>query len=162
MNKMFYRGPSLLALHADYATRSRIDEASPVTSSSTVIVEAPASRVWAVIADPRGWARWAPGHEILELGEVEPGAPFTWRLGRTKIRSTFAVVAPERELTWTGVVFGYRAVDQHLLEPLADGRTKVTIRESLSGPFASVLYGPAKLRAGHDAYLAALKAEVAR
>ncbi len=50
------------------------------------------------------------------------------------MRSTFAVVNPGHELTWTGRFLGYKAVDQHLLEPAGNGRTTVTIRESLAGP----------------------------
>jgi hypothetical protein len=44
------------------------------------------------------------------------------------------VLNPPHELTWTGRFLGYNAVDQHLLEPAGDNRTKVTIRESLAGP----------------------------
>ncbi|MGV9779607.1 SRPBCC domain-containing protein [Streptosporangium sp. NPDC003464] len=160
MSKLFYRGPSLAVLHTDYATRHRIDAEAPVTSESSVVIDATPAQVWEVLTDLRNWPAWAPDYEVLELGEMAPGADFHWRLGKVRIRSRFAVVAPGRELTWSGVVFGYKAVDQQVLEALPDGRTRVTMRESLAGPLVSLFFGADKLRAGHDRYLAALKAEV--
>jgi hypothetical protein len=73
------------------------------------------------------------------------------------MRSTFAVVNPGRELTWTGRFLGYKAVDQHLLEPAGNGRTTVTIRESLAGPLLPLLYRPSQLQAGHQRWLTVLK-----
>ncbi|GAA0401153.1 hypothetical protein Acor_38840 [Acrocarpospora corrugata] len=160
MSALLYRGPALEDLHTGYAMKGRIDERAPVTSSSTVVVDAPVTQVWKVLSDLRGWSAWYPEHQVLELGAMAPGESFRWRIGSLKITSRFAVVDPGRELTWSGVVFGYRAVDRHLLEPLDGGHTRVTMSESLAGLFASVLYGPDKLRQGHDRYLAALKAEV--
>ncbi|GIH29253.1 hypothetical protein Aph01nite_75630 [Acrocarpospora phusangensis] len=158
MSALFYRGPSLDDLHTEYAAKGRIDERAPVTSSSSVVVNAPVERVWALLSDLRGWPGWYPEYQVLDLGVMAPGERFRWKLGGLKITSRFAVVEPRRELTWSGVVFGYRAVDRHLLEPLDGGRTRVTMSESLAGLFASVLYGTDKLRQGHDRYLAALKA----
>ncbi|MET8340381.1 SRPBCC domain-containing protein [Streptosporangium canum] len=162
MSKLFYRGPSLPTLHADYAARHRIDTGAPVTSESSVIIDATPAQVWEVMADLRNWPAWAPGYEVLELDEMAPGAEFRWRLGGVRIKSRFAVVAPDRELTWSGVVFGYKAVDQQVLEALPGGRTRVTMRESLAGPLVSLFFGVDKLRAGHDRYLAALTTELTR
>ena len=72
------------------------------------------------------------------------------KLGGLTMRSTFAVVNPGHELTWTGRFLSYKAVDQHLLEPAGNGRTTVTIRESLAGPLLPLLYRPSQLQAGHQ------------
>jgi hypothetical protein len=154
---MFYTGPSLRTLHDEYAVRSRIDTDAPLVSASETIIEAPVERVWAAVADMRGWPAWAPGIRILELTEVAAGAPFRWRLGPTRIRSTFAVVEAGRELTWTGRVAWYKAVDRHVLEPAGPGRTRVIVEESLAGPLLPLLFSAAKLRANHQAWLAGLK-----
>ena len=95
--------------------------------------------------------------KLLELGAVRPGAPMRWKLGGLTMRSTFAVVTPGRELTWTGRFLGYKAVDQHLPEPAGNGHTTVTIRESLAGPLLPLLYRPAQLQAGQQQWLTALK-----
>lgn len=158
--KWFYSGPPLAVLHEEYAARGRIDPDAPLISSSSVVVDAPAERVWQVVADVAAWPSWASHLQILELGEVRPGAPFRWRLNGVTLRSRFAVVAANRELTWTGVFFGYKAVDRHVLEPLADGRTKVTVEESLAGPLLPLLYSERKLRANHERWLAELKTAV--
>ncbi|MGW0802431.1 SRPBCC domain-containing protein [Nonomuraea sp. NPDC002799] len=162
MRSLFQRGPSLTTLHADYAAQGRIDDEAPVTSESSVVVDATPAQVWEVLTDLRNWPSWAPGYEVLRLDEITPGAGFRWRLGKVKIASTFAVVAPGRELTWSGLVFGYKAVDQQILEALPGGRTKVTMRESLAGPLVSLVFGAGKLRAGHERYLAALETELGR
>jgi hypothetical protein len=78
------------------------------------------------------------------------------------MRSTFAVVNPGRELTWTGRFLGYKAVDQHLLEPAGNGRTTVTMRESLAGPLLPLFYRPSQLQAGHQRWLTALKTTLER
>jgi len=157
ISKLFYSGPSLADLHERYAARSRIDEAAPATCSVSAVISAPPARVWAVLSDVAGWPAWYPGMRVLDIGEVRPGARLRWQTGGVTIRSVFAVVERERELTWTGRFLCYKAVDRHLLEPLPGGRTRVTIAESLAGPLLPLLYSSARLRAGHERWLAALR-----
>ncbi|MFC4057248.1 SRPBCC family protein [Planomonospora corallina] len=158
---LFYSGPSLAVLHAEYAARGRIDPGAQLVSSSSLVVDAPPARVWEVMADLASWPSWASGIEILQLGEVRPGAPFRWRLGGTTLRSRFAVVEAGHELTWSGVFLFFKAVDRHLLEPAAGGRTKVTVEESLAGPLLPLLYSRARLRANHERWLSDLAAACA-
>ncbi len=100
--------------------KGRIDETAPVRNTSSIEIDAPAAEVWALLFDLRGWERWWPEHQVLELGEIAPGERFRWRLGGVKISSRFAVVTEGRELTWSGVVLGvYRAVDRNLVEAAA-------------------------------------------
>ena len=150
----------LAVLHREYALRGRIDDAAPVTSESGIVVDAGPDRVWAVLADLRSWPEWSPKRRVLRLGEMAPGVSFRWRLGFVTINSTFAVVDPGRELTWSGIVAGYKAVDQQVLEALPDGRTRVTMRESLDGPLVKVLFPAARLRAAHEEYLRELQRAV--
>ncbi len=42
--------PSLATLHDEYALRGRIDEAAPVTNTSSVLIDASPDRVWDVLA----------------------------------------------------------------------------------------------------------------
>lgn len=157
LRRLFYTGPSLVTLHEDYAKRGRIDEAAPITSRSTIIIDAPIGQVWDVLHDLRAWPTWYPDIQVLELTSVTPDTPFTWKLNGATIRSTFALVDPQRGLAWTGISFGFKAVDLHLLEPVNESRTRVTIAESLGGPLLSLLYSSAKLRANHEKWLARLK-----
>lgn len=157
---LFYTGPSLHTLHEEYAKNSRIDAAAPLTVTSSIVIDAPPEQVWAVLSDVAGWPAWHPAMTVRRLDAVRPDATLRWKLGRVPIRSTFAVVSPPRELTWTGRFLGYKAVDQHVLAPTADGRTTATIRESLAGPLLPLLFSQAKLEAGHRRWLADLKARV--
>ncbi len=72
------------------------------------------------------------------------------------------MVSPGRELTCPGRFLGYKAVDQHLLEPAGNGRTTVTMRDSLAGPLLPLFYRPSQLQAGHQQWLTALKKALER
>ena len=152
--------PNLATLHDDYALHGRIDEDAPVVSASSVLIDASPDRIWDVLADLRGWEEWATDFRLRALDAVEPGREFRWAQKGVPLRSRFAVVAPGRELSWTGSMLGlYRAVDRMVLTG-ENGRTRVTLQESLDGPLVRLVYGENKLRAGHEARLAALRTRI--
>ncbi|MEW9547333.1 SRPBCC domain-containing protein [Nonomuraea sp. NPDC050783] len=156
--KVFYAGPSIERLHEEYAKKGLLDQDAPVRSSSTVVIDAPAGKVWKLLADMANWPDWRSDARVVELGEVQPDATFRWKIRGMTITSTFAVVAPERELTWTGVAMGFvKAIDRMKLHETGDGRTRVTIEESMSGPLLPLFYNTAKLRQGHEDILRMLK-----
>ncbi|MFI8182734.1 SRPBCC family protein [Actinacidiphila glaucinigra] len=87
-------------------------------------MDAPVAEVWRLISDLRACDTWRSDARVVELGAVEPDARFRWRLRGTLITSSFAVVAPERELSWTGVAMGWmKAVDRMRMAPAAAGRS---------------------------------------
>jgi hypothetical protein len=88
---------------------------------------------------------------------VAVDAPFTWTNGRARISSRFAVVDPCRELTWTGVSSGARAVHRHLLQPVDDRTTRLISQESMAGPLLTLFYPSSKLAQGLTAWLTAIK-----
>lgn len=157
-SRLFYRGPALDVLHDRYAKQGRIDSAAPVQASAEVHIAAPAERVFAVLSDPRGWHAVQPAiHDVHMDGEPAPDTRFTWVNGQARITSRFAVVQPGREVTWTGVSFGMKAVHRHVLEPTPDGGTRLYCEESMAGPLVSLLFPSAKLHATLVAWLGALK-----
>jgi uncharacterized protein YndB with AHSA1/START domain len=157
LKSLLYAGPSLQILQADYAKHGRIDTAAPIQSRAEILVHAPVARVWQIIADAPKWPSWMPGVKTVRLDSmVTPGATFTWKNGSSTIRSTFAVVDAEKELTWTGISSGAKAVDRHTLQS-ADGSTRVFTEESMAGPFVILFFNSQKLLAAQQAYLAALK-----
>ena len=163
MNQLLYRGPSIEALHQQYAKRERIDTRAPVTAAYQVEIDAPVQRVWDLLADPLAWPSFAP-----EVHDVHLDAPaavdtrFTWANGRSRIKSRFAVVDPGREITWTGVSSGFKAVHRHLLEATSDGATRVRSEESIAGSLLVLFYSSAKLQAGIEAWLTGLKTAAER
>jgi uncharacterized membrane protein len=156
--KVLYAGPSIERLHEEYAKKGRLDENAPIRSSSSIVIDAPADKVWRLLADMRNWPQWRSDAYVVELDEVKPDATFRWKMRGQAITSTFAVVAPERELTWTGVAMGYvKAVDRMRLEATQDGRTRVTVEESMAGPLLTLFFSNTKLRQGHEDMLGMLK-----
>lgn len=159
MSRLFYRGPSLDVLHERYAKRGRIDENAPITASRAIGIDAPVARVWAQLSNPAGWGRLDPDIDDVRLaGAVGTDVSFTWKNGSARIRSRFAVVDEERELTWTGVSFGAKVVHRHLLEPTASGGTRLVCEESMAGPPITLLFSSAKLDTALERWLTAIKA----
>jgi len=158
LNRLFYGGPSIEALHEVYAKKGRIDEEAPIKASREVRIEAPVERVWGLLSDPRGWGAWYPDiHDVRLDPGVEAGARFDWANGKAHMRSRFAVVEAGREITWTGVAYGAKAVHRHVLEPTEGGATRVFSEESMAGPLLVLFYTSAKLGAEMEEWLSALK-----
>ncbi|MFD0361479.1 SRPBCC family protein [Nocardia sp. GCM10030253] len=157
-SKLFYSGPDLKTLHQDYATKGRIDTAAPIVSEHSIVIDAPTDRVWQILSDVKNWPTWYPGFDLLDLTDVAPGGTFRWKIGSGAVSSTFAVVDPGRELTWSGISMWIKAVDHHVLEPLDDTRTKVTVSESMGGIGLTLIYNTAKVREVQEVRLNALKA----
>ena len=106
-------------------TRSsrRTDPDAPIFATHHVVIDAPVERVWEVLSHPDGWTGVDPTIRNVRLeGGVVEGARFTWRNGKAKLASRFAVVDPGHELTWTGHVMGSKVVHRHVLDPTVGWR----------------------------------------
>jgi hypothetical protein len=159
LKQLFYSGPPIEVLHEEYAKRGRIDEAASVKGSGEIRIEAPVERVWELLTDLCGWEDWAPSvHDVYLDSAVAIDTPFTWSIGRTRIKSVFAVVEPGRELTWTGTALWTKAIDRHVLAPTEDGATRHYMEESLAGVLVPLFFNGAKLNAQHQRWLTAFKA----
>lgn len=155
---LLYTGPSLERLHDEFAKRGRIDDRAPIAVTHSVRMDAPVAVVWAVLSDPSGWAAVEPVIHDVRLAEpVAPDVEFRWKSGSASMRFRFAVVEPEREITWTGVSFGAKVVHRHLLDPVDGGTTRLTCEESMAGPLLGLFFSSAKLRAHLDRWLTAVK-----
>jgi hypothetical protein len=154
---LLYIGPSLKKLHAHYAKARNIDAKAPVTNRSSIDIDAPAALVWQAISNLKDRHLWHPGFSLLTFEAMETDRPFSWKLDGITLRSRFAVIIPERELTWSGVFFGYKAVDRQLLEIISPHQTRVVIEESLAGFLLPLFFSGKQLRAGHEKMLTGLK-----
>lgn len=107
---------------------------------ASVDIEAPAERVWDVLADTPRYPEWNPFVTRFE-GELREGADVRVTVrapGRSPV--TFAAriarLAPGRELRWKGRWFLPGLFDgNHALtvEPLAEGRARFRTREEVTG-----------------------------
>jgi uncharacterized protein YndB with AHSA1/START domain len=157
-SKLWYRGPSLDTLHEDYAKHGRIDEVAPVRSTCEVEIDAPVATVWDLLSRPAAWPTWDSDiHDVTADAPTAVDAPFVWSSGRSRMRSRFAVVDPAREITWTGVSSGAKAVHRHLLDAPAPDRTIVRCEESMAGTLLGLFYDSDKMHGTLEAWLAALK-----
>src|SRR5215203_4782546 len=121
LNRLFYSGPSIEVLHEEYARKGRIDEEARIKAFHEVRIEAPVERVWELLSDPPDWGTFDPDINDVHLDSgVKADARFTWRNGKARMKSRFAVVEGAREITWTGVAYGAKVVHRHVLGPTGD------------------------------------------
>jgi hypothetical protein len=148
--RILYRGPTLQALHRDYAKQGRIDEASPITTSSAILIDAPVERVWAKLIDLPAWPTISAAFRDVRLdSKVAVDASFQFTLYNFPIRATFAVVDPPRKLLWTGGSLWFKAIDAHTLEATPEGQTLYTVAESFSGILATLFTSGEQLAKQH-------------
>jgi uncharacterized protein YndB with AHSA1/START domain len=159
LKRLFYGGPKIEVLHEEYAKKGRIDEAAPVKASHEVHIEAPVRRVWELLSDVRGWGTWHPDiHDVGLDSEVMADARFTWANGKARMKSRFAIVEAFREISWTGISSGAKAVHRQVLKPTdGDCATRLFCEESISGPLLMLFFSSAKLQADMEKWLYALK-----
>ncbi|MEV4517236.1 SRPBCC family protein [Dactylosporangium sp. NPDC049525] len=158
VGNLFYSGPPLHVLHDEYAKRGRVDDKAPVLASTEIDIDAPIADVWRLLSDVAAWPTWNTDVGKVTLDPaVAVDAAFHWKNGPSNIRSRFAVVTPERELTWTGVSTGIRAVHRNTLEQLPAGPVRMRTEESMAAPLVGVLYPSRKLQRGLEQWLDLLK-----
>jgi hypothetical protein len=128
-------GPPPDRLHEDFALQGIVDPDAPVRASGEVVIEAPAARVWSVLADVRGWpAIRGDIHDVVASGPAAPGATFTWATDGNHLTSRFGIVEPGRRLTWTTYAPGVAAVHRYEVTPEGADRTRVWAEESMVVP----------------------------
>lgn len=120
----------------------QIDEKAPATARAEAHIDALPAVVWQVMTDFERWPDWNPDVASVALdGPPAEGTVFRWRSGPGTITSTLRVLAPEREIAWTGRTFGIRAVHVWRLTP-HDGGTRVVTEESWDGWIVRLISGP--------------------
>jgi hypothetical protein len=99
-SQLLYRGPALDVLHEQYAEHGLTDRGAPVTAARSVQISAAPQRVWQVLSAAARWPAIQPTISDVHLPHgVAVDAAFSWTSGRSRFKSRFAVVDPERELT---------------------------------------------------------------
>jgi carbon monoxide dehydrogenase subunit G len=110
----------------------------------TVETTVAAQALWKVWADIEEWAQWSPGiAEIRVDGPFVAGTTFAMipGPGEDPINMRLTRVVPGEQFTDECDFGGAVVTTMHRLEPLGDGRTRVTYRTEITGPAADSL-GP--------------------
>ena len=116
--------------------------------STSIEIEAPAEAVWAQLADTAAYPDWNPFIRSFE-GELVEGGKVSARIeppgGRgMSFKPKLLAVEPGRELRWIGHVLipGLFDGEHHfVIEPLGEGRSRLTQSESFSGLLVRALAG---------------------
>ena len=111
-----------------------------VVAEASLAIDAPARAVWALWLDVPARPRWHPRLEWARLdGPATLGAHGAWKPAGTRpVQVEITAIEAPRRLVLRGthgppVARGHY---EHELEPLPDGRTRVTHRLRLTGPLA--------------------------
>ncbi|MCW0481273.1 SRPBCC family protein [Gaoshiqia sediminis] len=133
---------------------------APAWHREELLIDAPADRVYAILADIRNWAHWQSGVSKTKLhGKIVPGTSFDWKADGFSIKSDVHTAAAPLEFGWTGRMLWLKAVHNWTFYPEGN-RTLVVVEESVEG-FGAGLMQKA-LANGMKKSLLELKAEVER
>lgn len=106
------------------------------TYAHTVEADVPAEAVWDLYRDVSTWPAWDPGTELVTLdGPFETGTPGSMKLvGQDAMTFVLARVEPLREFVDETTAGDMLVRVSHLLEPLGDGRLRITYALEIEGP----------------------------
>lgn len=126
------------------------------------ITTAPAPAIWRLWADPSRWPSWDEGiEEVVLHGPFVAGTSGTLRpTGQSALPFQLVDVSPDVSFTDETELPGAIIRFRHLLEPLADGGTRITHQIEIEGPDGDEIgaaMGP-EMAAGIPATVAALAA----
>jgi len=109
---------------------------------SSIEIDAPAEKVWALIDKLEEWPQWMPSIKKIERVSQEPLAVGSQLSVTAKVSGltvtllmTITEFAPERNVVMEGKALSTRLMRFYTLEPV-NGKTKVTIGGDVSGTLA--------------------------
>ena len=108
----------------------------------TIDIDAPASKVWATLADVPAWPKWTASVSTAEwVGESGLAVGHAARLKQPKLRATtwtITAVDEGRSFTWEAKSPGFLITASHVISPRDTGVT-VTLSTDISGPMAPIV-----------------------
>jgi len=109
---------------------------------SSIEINAPATKVWALVDRLEEWPQWMPSIKKIKRTSKEPltvGSKLfvTAKVSRLTVRLLMAITkfVPERSVVLEGKALGTKLIRFYTLEPL-NGKTKITIGGDVSGALA--------------------------
>jgi uncharacterized membrane protein len=115
-----------------------------VRFESSIDIDAPAERVWALVDKLEDWPQWMPSIKKIEMisqGPLAAGSQLsvTAKVSGLTVRllMTITEFVPERNVVLEGKALGTKLARFYTLEPV-NGRTRLTIGADISGALAWV------------------------
>ncbi|RDG38069.1 SRPBCC family protein [Streptomyces corynorhini] len=112
-----------------------VDKTAPVIARASVLIKAPAEKIWNLHTDINAWDTWIP--EITPSqkktpGPLRPGSVFEWSPQGMEVTSTVTHVQRDRCLAWAAPVDGIDGVHLWTFEKVKGG-VLATTEESWAG-----------------------------
>lgn len=107
----------------------------------TIEIEASPARVWEVMEDVARWPEWTASMISLDPPADGMGMGAAAKVhARGTPKSTFRVTEwrPGERFTWETNVRGARSIARHIIEPIGEGRSRVTLGVELLGLMATL------------------------
>lgn len=130
--------------------------------ATTILIQAPAERIWNLLIDGPGWPTWNPTVERVE-GTIAQGERITVHAkiapGRAFPVVVSDLIAPQK-MVWTGAMpLGlFTGQRTYLLLPQTDGNVEFSMREEFTGPLAPLFTRSIPdLQPAFEAFAAGLK-----
>lgn len=115
------------------------DSTARCYASAEILIEAPKSTVFGLLAQINEWPEWQSSVLSSHLdGTAEEGKKFKWKAGGLNIKSKLHTVHPNSEIGWTGKIWWIKAVHNWTLTE-ENGQTKVVVKEALKGLGSSMM-----------------------
>lgn len=109
---------------------------------SSIEIDAPVGRVWALVDRLEEWPQWMPSIKRIERisgGTLEVGSQLsvTAKVSRLTVNLLMTIIefVPERKVVMQGRALGTNLTRFYILEPV-DNRTRVTVGGEVSGALA--------------------------
>jgi carbon monoxide dehydrogenase subunit G len=109
---------------------------------SSIDIDAPAERVWALVDKLEEWPQWMPSIEKIEIisrGPLSAGSQLsvTAKVSGLTVRllMTITELVPQRSVVLEGRTLGIKLTRFYALEP-TNGRTKLSVGGDVSGALA--------------------------
>lgn len=111
--------------------------------STTIEIDAPAERVWAIMSDVERWHEWTPtvtSIKRLDDGPLAMGARARIRQPKL-LPAWWKVMAfdPGSRFVWTTKAPGVLVTADHRVDAIAAGRSRATLSIAYSGPFGPLV-----------------------
>lgn len=109
------------------------DPQAPVYQKQCTIINAPAEKVWKMLADINRWPSIFDYVTKAKLnGPLKADTTFNWTANGFPIHSTLHIVEPYNNFGWSGRSLGIFAIHNWSFIEF-DGMTSVTVSESMEG-----------------------------
>jgi len=143
------------------AQKGQIEPDATLQARTTVMIAAPAERVWEAIADIENWPTWQEGIRSVSISQrPDIKVPFAFSSGLWREHAQIVAFEPKHRLAWVGRVRTAHTIHVFTLSPTVEGITSVELSESVSGWPVGWFTNSTDLLAANQQWLVLLKHHV--